>query len=188
MMACGPDLLAPKTCHQKPDDSSLACTLDVQECPDGSFVGRDANNGCAFAPCEVDCEVCPGGFFDGCNHCACNIEGGPICTMMACGPDMLAPKTCNEEAPPGDHVVCTLDAQICPDGTAVGRDPANGCTFFPCPRDDDDDDTVGCDTCECGFNDGCNDCHCADDGSMGCTKRFCFWQGTPSCLDCPSSP
>ncbi|HYD03149.1 MAG TPA: hypothetical protein VEC16_02515 [Alphaproteobacteria bacterium] len=28
---------------------------------------------------------------------------------------------------------CTLDAKICSDGSAVGRDPNNGCAFFPCP-------------------------------------------------------
>lgn len=27
---------------------------------------------------------------------------------------------------------CTDDAQICPDGTAVGRDPNNNCEFFKC--------------------------------------------------------
>eukprot|EP00754_Rhynchopus_humris_P030959 Rhum_TRINITY_DN15305_c0_g3::Rhum_TRINITY_DN15305_c0_g3_i1::g.151678::m.151678 len=27
---------------------------------------------------------------------------------------------------------CTKDAKVCPDGTVVGRDPANNCEFFPC--------------------------------------------------------
>jgi hypothetical protein len=28
---------------------------------------------------------------------------------------------------------CTEEAKICPDGSAIGRDPANGCEFAPCP-------------------------------------------------------
>jgi hypothetical protein len=28
---------------------------------------------------------------------------------------------------------CTMDARICSDGSAVGRDPNNGCAFYPCP-------------------------------------------------------
>ncbi len=31
-----------------------------------------------------------------------------------------------------DAVACTLDALMCPDGTAVGRIPPN-CEFAPCP-------------------------------------------------------
>lgn len=30
-------------------------------------------------------------------------------------------------------VACTEDAKICPDGSAVGRDPSNNCEFKPCP-------------------------------------------------------
>lgn len=30
-------------------------------------------------------------------------------------------------------VACTADAKICDDGTAVGRDPLNGCEFHACP-------------------------------------------------------
>jgi len=29
--------------------------------------------------------------------------------------------------------VCTMDAQLCPDGSSVGRDPNNGCAFRSCP-------------------------------------------------------
>ncbi len=36
-------------------------------------------------------------------------------------------------APPdGGDVVCTMDAKICPDGSAVGRTAPN-CEFAPCP-------------------------------------------------------
>jgi hypothetical protein len=178
-------------CSDPPPTTAEFCTLDVQACPDGSFVGRDPQNDCAFSPCKVDCDVCPGGFFDGCNHCACGTEEGgpPICTLMACAGPELQPKTCHQQKP-SPLVVCTADARVCPDGSAVGRDPADDCEFVPCPPPppvDTDDETVGCNTCECGFNDGCNDCQCADDGSVvGCTKRYCYWQGIPSCSDCSS--
>ena len=34
--------------------------------------------------------------------------------------------------PGDDMVICTMDAKICPDGTAVGRTGPN-CEFAPCP-------------------------------------------------------
>lgn len=34
---------------------------------------------------------------------------------------------------------CTSDVYVCPDGTSVGRDPANSCQFFQCPIPDDND-------------------------------------------------
>jgi hypothetical protein len=41
---------------------------------------------------------------------------------------------------------CTMDAKVCPDGTAVGRDGANGCEFLPCPdpAPTPDDGPVAC--------------------------------------------
>jgi hypothetical protein len=32
-------------------DEGGACTADVKQCPDGSFVSRNAAQGCAFDPC-----------------------------------------------------------------------------------------------------------------------------------------
>ncbi|MEK7579567.1 MAG: hypothetical protein AAB460_03505 [Patescibacteria group bacterium] len=40
-------------------------------------------------------------------------------------PNVLAPNGNNE-------IACTMDAKICPDGTAVGRVGPN-CEFAPCP-------------------------------------------------------
>ena len=34
-------------------------------------------------PC-IGCESCPGGYNDGCNSCACDINGKAICTKKAC--------------------------------------------------------------------------------------------------------
>jgi hypothetical protein len=34
--------------------------------------------------------------------------------------------------PPDEPVACTMDAKVCPDGSAVGREGPN-CEFAPCP-------------------------------------------------------
>ncbi len=36
----------------KEELEQIVCTADVQECPDGSFVGRDPMNGCEFKECD----------------------------------------------------------------------------------------------------------------------------------------
>lgn len=34
---------------------------------------------------------------------------------------------------PGGNIACTLEAKVCPDGSAVGRNPAKNCAFDDCP-------------------------------------------------------
>ena len=34
----------------------------------------------------------------------------------------------------GGMIACTEEAKICPDGTAVGRNPELDCEFDPCPE------------------------------------------------------
>jgi hypothetical protein len=82
LIACEADTLAEPRCNDPP----VACTQDVKECPDGSFVGRNPDNGCAFDPCpQLDCKTCPFGFFDGCNSCSCSRKTGAVsCTLKAC--------------------------------------------------------------------------------------------------------
>jgi hypothetical protein len=42
---------------------------------------------------------------------------------------------CTTNPLPGpEPLACTMDAKICPDGSAVGRDPNNNCEFFECPN------------------------------------------------------
>ncbi len=41
--------------------------------------------------------------------------------------------SCGCTGPPGCLIACTEEAKLCPDGSAVGRDPANNCEFAPCP-------------------------------------------------------
>jgi hypothetical protein len=101
-----------------------ACTKDAKACPDGSSVGRMPPT-CAFAPCpgeEGDAvETSPGEGEDGYN------------------PDDMNPPPSSEHRPmpprdrgPGDQIMCTMEAKICPDGTGVGRTGPN-CEFAPCP-------------------------------------------------------
>jgi hypothetical protein len=155
------------------EDNTVFCTADVKTCPDGSFVSRNSKRGCAFDPCPLNCDVCPFGFFDGCNTCGCNKGGRTFCSLRACGPNDFAEPKCN---PKPDPVVCPADAKLCIDGSSVGRDPNNNCEFVPCPP-------PSCKVCPFGFNDGCNDCRCDKNGNESCTDRACLVQGEPFCKE-----
>jgi hypothetical protein len=78
------------------------CPPDVFDCGDGTFAARDPLYCCDFAPCDVDCEICPVGFFNGCNECRC--RPGSIwprsCTKNKCPPTPLQPKRCFRNNPP----------------------------------------------------------------------------------------
>ncbi len=56
--------------------------------------------------------------------------------------------------------VCTMDAKICTDGSAVGRDPQNNCEFFACPPDD----LAECSPYVCA--DGTQVARCTPDGTV----------------------
>ncbi len=58
----------------------VVCAMDVRECVDGSYVGRDSKNNCDFSPCLIDdpvactmdAKICPDGSAvgrDGKNNC-----------------------------------------------------------------------------------------------------------------------
>ena len=54
-------------------------------------------------------------------------DGNPkadVVPLQPIGEDVIVPKE--------DGVMCTTDAKLCPDGSAVGRMPPN-CEFAPCP-------------------------------------------------------
>lgn len=52
------------------------------------------------------------------------------CITAPCDPILVCP---SPTLPPFDEgVACTMDAKICPDGSAVGR-VAPDCEFSPCP-------------------------------------------------------
>ena len=46
----------------------------------------------------------------------------------------------NETELDDDAVFCTMDVQMCPDGSYVGRDPEKNCEFFTCPTQEDSKD------------------------------------------------
>jgi hypothetical protein len=100
---------------------TVACTQEVMECPDGTFVGRGGPD-CAFAACPTpsapvactqEVKECPDGTFVG--------RGGPDCAFAAC-PTPSAP------------VACTQEVKECPDGSFVGRGEPD-CEFAACPSD-----------------------------------------------------
>jgi hypothetical protein len=53
--------------------------------------------------------------------------------LAACAPAEPAPPVAASK-----NVACTMEAKACPDGTYVGRDPAQGCKFKPCPSTNED--------------------------------------------------
>lgn len=58
---------------------------------------------------------------------------------------LLVPPSSEKETVPEEPVACTLDAKICPDGSAVGRvGPA--CEFAPCPETPAVEDVISIDT------------------------------------------
>lgn len=56
------------------------------------------------------------------------VEGQIVSAILDGQWDMLTQRMLEH-----DEVVCTQDAMECPDGSFVGRDPANNCEFFACP-------------------------------------------------------
>merc|ERR1711933_229579 len=54
--------------------STIFCASDVQVCPDGTFVSREADDGCKFAPCQDQVNLERGRFFPVWE------TGGAICT------------------------------------------------------------------------------------------------------------
>jgi hypothetical protein len=48
--------------------------------------------------------------------------------LAACAPADPVPPVIHK------NVACTMEAKACPDGSYVGRDPAQGCAFKPCPK------------------------------------------------------
>jgi hypothetical protein len=199
LRSCGPDL-EPKTCNKTPSEP-VVCTLELKICEDGSPVGRDPRNNCEFTPCKLDCDSCPGGFFDGCNSCGCDVRPEfPVCTLIFCEkPEDLEPKKCNQKKPsdssccdpaklPGADggPICTDGAKCCEDCCEWSCGIGDG--TFACDSTCSKEE-VSCESCPCGrYNDGCNDCECGLDGSETCTERRCIWQGIPSCLPCPAPP
>eukprot|EP00546_Thalassionema_frauenfeldii_P004322 CAMPEP_0178911546 /NCGR_PEP_ID=MMETSP0786-20121207/9760_1 /TAXON_ID=186022 /ORGANISM="Thalassionema frauenfeldii, Strain CCMP 1798" /LENGTH=681 /DNA_ID=CAMNT_0020584015 /DNA_START=360 /DNA_END=2405 /DNA_ORIENTATION=- len=161
-------------------ETQVFCTMDVKTCPDGSYVGRDPSNGCAFDPCPT--ELYETTSSNPCDTVLC--EEGTTCEV-----DTEGVTTCVSDSE--ETTFCTKDVRTCPDGSYVGRDPSNGCEFDPCPDKEEvspgkeEEEEVGCteDARECPdgtivVRDPDNDCKfepCPetrpeDDGPKACTK------------------
>jgi hypothetical protein len=80
------------------------CALELRECKDGSFVGRDPNNRCNFSPCPKDMTM------------ASSVTSA---SAQSVGTSLN---------------VCEQGLRECADGSFVGRDPNNSCDYFLCPK------------------------------------------------------
>lgn len=84
----------------------VICQEDAQICPDGSAIMRVLPN-CAFSPCPL-------------------VENSPT-------PPISGNATITPIHPGGTGSVCTMEAKICPDGSAVSRIGPK-CEFAACPN------------------------------------------------------
>jgi heat shock protein HslJ len=74
---------------------------------------------------------------------------------------------------PQEPVACTMEAKICPDGSAVGRTGPN-CEFAPCPGE-----VPGCGTCPMLVQPGPN--FCSEGVIVAGIVNECGCRGPPSC-------
>ncbi len=160
----------------------MACSDDVKECDDESFVKRNPNKCREFLPCPED------------------LEGLCDKDVVDCGDGVFVGRDpylgCDFLPGPEPEVVCAMDVQECSDGSFVNRDPARDCAFGPCPREctgDDGGDPYmapcegrdgmycfgetytrmdGCNTCKCGGADGLFG-EVALEGLAACTVKDC---------------
>jgi hypothetical protein len=151
---------------------------DAGTTPDASGSGCRAPDGRVVAV--------GGSFNDGCNDCTCLPDRGLVCTARAClpdagRPDAAGPATCRtddgREFAQGVRFMIDCNTCVC------GADGRIVCTEIWCGDDAGRPDAAGPTSCHTedgrtlrpgeGFNDGCNDCVCRDDGRLVCTTRFC---------------
>jgi len=108
----------------------------------------------------------PGGTCTGCLHprCACSeCPNGSGLQFGCCGQCTWEPNAQNE-------LVCqgvSPQDRVCDAAQPVAITTCGG--FANCAR----------------YSDGCNECSCRGGSVLdACTRRMCFWQGSPSCLEC----
>jgi cysteine-rich repeat protein len=148
--------------------------LVLDECGDGVQTRNEACNDGNTDPldgCSPTCELeqCPAGcasWYDGCNTCICDGDGGTVaCTQRFC--PAYDPPECNEPIVCGDGIVSGDEA--CDDGNT---DPFDGCS----PTCEEEYCPDGCDV----WNDGCNTCDCTGPTPV-CTQLACLVQGPQFC-------
>lgn len=118
------------------EEAAAACTRELKICPDGTGVGRIGPN-CEFAPCPGSSP----------SHAP---EHSPGHSGSA-RPQPMPPEPMPPVDPPDR--MCTMDAKICPDGSAVGRTGPN-CEFAPCPGEGEQDPPDAPDMLEEEYDDG----------------------------------
>ena len=88
------------------------------------------------------------------------------------------------ESPTPEPVACTMDALICPDGTAVGRVPPS-CEFEACPSEENNEvglDTFPMETFVCPESDYVDCMPGPEPAKLECTDEFLSW-ATQNCPD-----
>ena len=197
LRACSIDELEPPRCNACPSPVPTVTSEPIS--PTDSRV----NN--------LTCEDCPCGYHDGCNNCECNASGDlPICTLLFCDDDVLEEPRCTAcpLLPPTSLTQDEISCDACPCGYFDGCNNCGCndegfpfCTQRACGIDEIEEvrchtcpsptasPLVSCDRCPCGYFDGCNQCHCEDDGGAFCTEIFCLEQtAVPQCNECPEDP
>ena len=138
-----------RVCQPTCDDCPCGYNDGCNECS----CGRDGSASCTELACLVQgtpfCKECPASdkccdprkepgmfgnppFFEG--HRCCGVTGEWVGSIgdgktFFCGKQLI---TSGFGKPCEDDIFCTEDVKTCPDGSFVGRDPENGCNFFPC--------------------------------------------------------
>ena len=125
-VAPGPDgniTTPPQTTSSSPTPTITgdyrACSMDSDCVPEQCCHPTSCINRRFKGVCTVFCtQICEGPIDCGAGHCEC---GAGTCQVIpGAGPK---------------PILCTMEARICPDGSAVGRTGPN-CEFSPCPAED----------------------------------------------------
>jgi len=66
---------------------------------------------------------------------ACSSDGADTAVKLAAPAKAGKPSPYAPPPPPmpEEGIVCPADVRLCPDGSFVSRNTANGCAFEPCP-------------------------------------------------------
>jgi hypothetical protein len=181
--------------HLSLENVDQATMLELQNRPVPICGGVDAASRSLGLPPSVApikplniCQLCPDGYFDGCNNCKC-VNGVPSCEKKNCGGKQTS-QYCFVKV--GPTPVTTNLCGTCPQGFSdgcnecdcsygrIGLCTKNYCTWKTKPKCVTFDI---CRVCPSGYTDACNTCECEVPGL--CTKKFCGARQTyppPQCV------
>eukprot|EP00804_Cyclotella_cryptica_P020277 CCRYP_015903-RA/>CCRYP_015903-RA protein AED:0.05 eAED:0.05 QI:474/1/1/1/1/0.9/10/478/2037 len=132
-----------------PQSPNIQCPSDFKECSGtGIFVSRDSSNNCRFKPCPSSKDERPSDLDHTDEHSFSSMIESAMhgINSSAAGVDILGTMTPTPVPSKSVEVsLCPQDLRECLGGNFVGRDPANGCRYFPCahPHADDDEQNGG---------------------------------------------